>query len=455
MNYFKNLKAEEEIEWLDNCLVFTACFEQFSELRSSILLGDSGAGKTVMKYLLKKKMKNKDQSMDYCCLEWDPYMKIDLDLGSYQSDLFQGFIEIIIIELLKVVLREQCIFQSLRDWQKQMITDIVKHVFVFQTLARHFPDLCSGIKDEKFIEDLFKKKQKTSYSETDRHSLLQDVINSFDFFNVAKIVVLIDGFERYEQYGENKIVEMIEVLFSFIFSNINKKIIMKLFIASIYEPIISKTDLVAKGFIWKINLDFSSSELNEIVKKRLKLERKQDPISINEIGPEKAIYKWLMELGEQNPRNWLLITSLIYNEYIKNDTRLLDNKQVYSAIKEFPFQIIYCEKSGYFMVNSNKIGLEEFSNTELKIFLYLLDHPRELVSKQELYYCAYLELDEIPGEFDEGHSFDKFANNNIIDVCLHRLRKIIEPNSLKPILLETVRNHGVKLNVIKYSVRNL
>ena len=92
-----------------------------------------------------------------------------------------------------------------------------------------------------------------------------------------------------------------------------------------------------------------------------------------------------------------------------------------------------------------EISLDEVPPKAYDMLRYLYRHSGQVVTKAELYYLIYRELGSVPrSAADLGYdSPNTFAG--LIDTSIYRLRQAIEPNPAEPVLLQTVRGHGVKL----------
>ncbi|HSO26902.1 MAG TPA: winged helix-turn-helix domain-containing protein, partial [Anaerolineales bacterium] len=90
-------------------------------------------------------------------------------------------------------------------------------------------------------------------------------------------------------------------------------------------------------------------------------------------------------------------------------------------------------------------ALDDIPPKAYDILYYLYERSGSVISKDELYYRAYLGLERLPRSSAERDYAAPKDYLGLIDTNLYRIRQAIEPDPSFPVLLQTVRGHGVRL----------
>jgi len=128
--------------------------------------------------------------------------------------------------------------------------------------------------------------------------------------------------------------------------------------------------------------------------------------------------------------------------------------QLTRPIKEEDWKELRSEHPPYFWMEENahevKVGgrvipLNDVPPKAYDMLRYLYQHSGQVVSKEELYYLVYLEMSSIPRSSGDAGYESPNIYAGLVDTSIYRLRQAIEPNPAEPILLRTVRGHGITL----------
>jgi len=78
------------------------------------------------------------------------------------------------------------------------------------------------------------------------------------------------------------------------------------------------------------------------------------------------------------------------------------------------------------------------------MLLYLYQHRGRIVTREELYHCAYLGREYVPDSSSDEYEYP-FEYRDVVDTTLWRLRAIIEPDPSTPVLIRTIRGKGIRM----------
>ena len=99
------------------------------------------------------------------------------------------------------------------------------------------------------------------------------------------------------------------------------------------------------------------------------------------------------------------------------------------------------------IVGGREVGLENLPVKAYDMLRYLYQRGGEVITKAELYFLAYRGLDSVPRSPSDEHYEGRKQYEGLVDTNIYRLRKAIEPDPSRPVLLVTKRGHGVVLQV--------
>ncbi len=457
INNFTYFKVEQEKEWILDCIVIPEVFNETDLIKSSIIFGKEGSGKTTLKYIIEDKLCSDANDQKFILINWSPIVSTIKNRNQEKERIFQinALFKRLIIELIKIIIKNPLHYKRLQSWKKKIIISVIQKYFNLDNLIRHFPEIGITSENETLIHELVKSKliNKIQNIQPERNYLF-DLFNCLSFFSYENVFIIVDevNFKTQDELISQR--ELITSVFSILEFFEHKNLIVKIFLPYEFEDIATKSQFYLNGRIWKFYIEWGETSLLKIVENRLRISPFQD-LKLSDIGDKDNIYNWLILIGCKNPRNWLKIVAILLDSYLQNNKNKLNNQQIFKAIKKFPVDICFDKKKYEFDICTKKIKIDEFSPTELKIFKYLLNHPCELISKNQLYYEAYLDSDSSSQSKSEIDRLEQISNQNIIDVCIHRLRKVIEPNPNEPFLIESIRGHGIILKIANYLERDL
>ena len=102
------------------------------------------------------------------------------------------------------------------------------------------------------------------------------------------------------------------------------------------------------------------------------------------------------------------------------------------------------EKGETVHVGGREISLNGITPGSLKILRYFLSYPGQNISKDDLYYRAYMGMEHNPVMGETG--YQKPADyKDLIETSIWRLRQEIEADPSHPVLLVTVYGRGYRL----------
>ncbi len=190
---------------------------------------------------------------------------------------------------------------------------------------------------------------------------------------------------------------------------------------------------------WKVE------ELYQIVGRRLALATGNPSIGLKDLCIAPDWPSWLEKVGGTNPREWLIQVHPVLAYFLSHEDRPVDC-ETWLKLRLSP-SLYLDENRGILRIGGQNVPLSRISGQGYQVLRYLYKHPNRIISRAELYYRAVRGLDHVPrGPADEAYE-GPAEYRSIMDNLVHRLREAIEPDPQQPVLLQTVRGHGVRLVV--------
>lgn len=173
-----------------------------------------------------------------------------------------------------------------------------------------------------------------------------------------------------------------------------------------------------------------------------------DRFTLADLCTAPDLTEWLRRVGAHSPREWLDQVSPLVEKYLQMPhPRPLTAKEWRAIRQRHPPRLYLDDQGRRVVVGGREIPLDRIPAKAYEMLKFLYARAGDVVSRQELYYHVYRGLDYVPrSPADPAYEAPK-EYESLIDTAIWRLRQAIEPDPSNPVLLVTVRGHGVQLVV--------
>ncbi len=440
---FEALRAENE-PWLRDCFVFPANFDQISGERSMAIYSRSGLGKSALCAMLAQYARE-NQVLP---VRWQ---LVPSTLGSLEP--FQpAQIEQILDACASAVL-EQLVFcpgmwSEAPRWVRRMLGWFI-HTYVQGDLSIRIGHLSEGDQDvpagSVLQEIVALPPEKALFPPHNVRLILTELSKALQRMGIQGTWILVDP---EEPTAENRaaLIQAVHDFFSTLPLFDEDRFAYKWFL-----PAWSENEVLgASGFerrrLERLSLSWTPAELRQIVERRLAVATAGEITHLEQLCAAPAFWDWLEKVGGDCPWEWLNQTRPLLKHYLGHLPRAAVSEETWRELRQdYPPRLSLDEASRGIFVGGRQVPAEQVPPQSYLFFKYLYGNPNRIVSKAELYYRVYLGAETIPrGPADEGYEGSaEYAG--IVDTALWRLRQAIEPDPEDPVLLKTVRGHGVFL----------
>lgn len=444
---FDTRSAEHEQAWLARVFVEPSRFARFTGMGSIIVFGESGSGKTALRYSLTEQGSAAEQPPANLIVEWQPNL-FDTVRG---SPAVRTFI--------------QQVFEACAE--------------AFGATLGRYPNLyyAAPPSTQAFIHWFIQTYNRNNLQyyldvlaitlETEAGGLLQKILDQHPDFalrsdtveqriipmlaqNVRRIGfrgvwVTVDGFDPFLQMEQGALEEILRALLSTLELFEIERFALKIFAPSMLRQALSSSFGVIKGRIEPIDLTWTKEKLVEIVERRLAARFGVTEFRIGRLcEDEQTLLTWLARYGGTSPRGWLYLVRPLAEAYLEEHRQAPFTTGQWKALSlQHPPRLrLDLESSKVFLGEAEITGIQPRPYRLLR-YLYLKRPHR--VAHSELYYLGYQGLKEEPKvEGDFGWEVPA-AWKNTLDNAISRLRKVIEPDPANFVYIIVDRGWGVKL----------
>jgi hypothetical protein len=435
---FTVLKAENE-PWLGDVFVSPPAFDRLMENRPTILYGESGSGKSALRLEMKRRLNNQTLSV-----LWMPEPLPESLVSG--TPLANQAMRQALRSCVETIILEGKLHQRLAgspEWVAAALQWFLRTYLPFEPVffLQSQGDRLAKEEVQWYLE-LLDKSAPTLVNENasinDQMRLLLMVLHQA---NYDQLWLTVDGLERWSRHTEEQIGALLDAVLSTLVIFDVPGIIFKFFAPLSLKQLLHTTSGVERHRAEEIQLDWSETELQSILNKRLALAFGSPKFSLNMLSEGQEFMSWLKDFGGGSPRDWLKLARPLVTEY-KRQGKRLTSIQWHETARQYPPPLWLDTHRREAWIGKKCIRMG--SSHEFRLLEYLYARPGKISSLEELYYYAQAELDAIP---DKGS--EKWVHKDIwrpaMDTMIWRLRQKIEQNPKEPIYLITHHGKGLEL----------
>jgi len=445
---FRTLRAEEEGEWLERCFVAPEGLDRLMGERSVVVFGRPGAGKSALCRMVKRQA----QESRHLAVPWSPletlFLTGEVTLAGQLAEVFDACG----LALLEYLYRFPN-FGALSSWACQMLRWFI-HRFVRGNLyARAGPLLFSPadstpVKKSQLPQDMLLAPPRKDLLPADDYPLiLAELSKALRAAGLNGIWVLVD-IGAVEGEAAAGLLASLKKLLSALPLFEKGGLAWKFFLPSRLEAGLIEVAGLERRRLDLFRLEWEKEKLRSIVERRLALAAGLPSLRLEDLCSAPGWLPWLEKVGGGSPREWLEQVRPVFEYYqAQPEKRPVDETTWRMLRRKNPPRLHLDTEGEALWVGGWEIPLSQIPPKSLDLLRYLYTRPNRTVSRPELYFLAYQELNQIPRILtDPGYEAPEDYRSRL-DTALWRLRQAIEPDPDDPVLLRTARGHGVRLEV--------
>lgn len=439
---FTNLSAEYEGEWLSAAYVEPANFSAIASMRSMIIAGESGAGKSALRTILAQRS-GAEAGPHYLAVEWRFTPALESLHGSqlvriYAQQVFNACAE----SLLRVIVQWPLRFAASHAWVRTACFDFI-HTALGPALERSATRATRNAAPEAMaiLQGLCEHAPLTSTLDQipDVITELAEIVREL---GMTGVWVLVDRLEPWIGADADQTATAFRTLLETLMLLETPGFAFKIFSPPELQARLSGVSGLGRRRLDLLQLTWQPDELKEIVTARLRLLLGRTDVDVGALCESSLLLKRLQQYGGANPRGWLELARPFAEAALAASGALPLTADRCRALHQEHPPYLHMDLS----TNQAFIGereLRDLSPTARRLLRFLYQHQGRVVSRAELYFCGHRNLAAVPEGAEMGFdgSDDWTAQ---LDTALWRLRKQVEPDPRAPLYIITTPT-GVRL----------
>lgn len=439
------LQAEHEAAWLASAFVAPSDMAGLVGARSVVVVGATGSGKSALRLALA----DHAQAAGHLLVEWHPTLDpFELGAVTPSRHWFGQLLDACLDALLKQLGQEPQRLDGVATWVRATLHWFI-HTYLLD-LAGDTELLLSRLTEElppagqQLLTELLKLTPAPIFRPGTPDSklivALADMLNRLGF---AAVWLVIDDLEWLLEEDAARASDALRALLSTLGLFEAPRFAVKLLTPLAFEAAIMGSGGVARRRLDVYHLRWTEPQLLTIVERRIARLLGRESFQLGALYDLERLRERLDRYGGAVPRGWLEMIRPSAELYQRlGASRPLSPQEWETVWREHPplLRFDLAENRAYLGYRE----LLDLAPGAQKLLRYLYQHRERLCSREELYYCALLELERPPTHGESGYASPKDWEG-LFNTTLYRLRRAVEFDPDQPLYIVTRRGRGLFL----------
>lgn len=445
---FADLRAEYEQQWLADVYIDSPEILAAASMRSMLVLGESGSGKSALRLLLEHRHGSPTSGSGRLVAPW-LFAPLAEELAG--SRLVQVCIDQLFAACAAALLRHLGRFPAgylaAPGWAQAAVAEFILAYLAHdpaRLVARLLPDCPEP--GRQLLQTIVQQTEPPlagsaygSLSPTDVIAELTDLVRQLQ---LGGVWIMVDGLETWTTADPARVATVFQALLAALALFEVPGFALKIFAPTILETQLAASSGISRRRLDVLRLNWSAGTLRQMVEARLANARGLAQSTLTDLCATDHLSQWLKRYGGNNPRAWLELARPYVAAYFAGGERPLTADDCLAIARAHPPLLhVDLTTDQVFLGHSEVTTLQPAT---YRLLRYLYVHRARPCTRNELYYRACRELDHeprTPGDRDY-ESPNEWRDN--MDTMLWRLHKQLEPH-FKPPLYVVAVGSGVQL----------
>lgn len=446
---FERLRAEHE-PWAQNVFIKPDIFPLVVTSQSMIISGEKGSGKTMLRIMLANSLSPAGNPPHGLVVNWFPEPPENAQLGG--SDLSEyAFNQAMIAcleSLIPVLGKHPTLVQAAPVYAKKAAA------FFFQEYLpgdpQFFIELQAGDFSEtgtETLREILRLSPGRLLDATASHKIILTMfVKMLENFGLHGAWILMDGFENWPNLEMQRLGEMFNALWSTMAVLDVTGFIHKVFTPDALLPHWKDAGGVITDRLQILELRWTSEELQQIINRRLAAALGYQ-VTRAQLSRDPEFLVWIERQTDHTPRSHLLHLARFLPAYVEKG-RPLEARDWHPIANYTPELLSIDLESNTVYIGTQPVKAK-ISKPDLQVLIYLYKRRDRFCTKEELYYCALNQHDQVPQE-DDADWRDPNTYRDGLYNRISRLRKALNPTQ-RELYIFTESGEGYRLiNAVGY-----
>lgn len=446
LTVFGSLRTEHE-SWFSAAFVEPLNFEEIISSNSIMLFGERGIGKTGISTALRTYSHDKNGYPRRLLVNWQPNLQSETpeDLLVHLEQIYDDCALAVVHHLAAYPER----WAGLPEWaqnslawyvQKYLRGDVVTRLGL---LRENSPPAANRVLEQVLSCPV----RPVLYDPVEPHDNAAELANAITPLGLAGVWIIVDELEDYVKDFHQKLVTILAHFLSALklFERPDQAA-YKLFLPDALKADLAKISGRDRRRLDDVNIVWTGPLLAAMLEKRLQLATGRPDFTLADFCKAKHWLRWFEKAAGLNPREWLKMARPMVEFYFQGAEKAISTAAWKKFRASHPPYFFIDTDARCIIVGLREIPFEDLPQQGYEVLRYLYDHEGETIPKTDLYYLACLQKPSVPSPQDDAYELPPNYEGKM-DTLIYRLRKAIEPDPSDPVLLITVRGHGLRLNI--------
>lgn len=444
LDLFDTLRAEDESAWLGQAFLPPQGFETMRGMRSIIVFGEEGSGKTALRLRLIEAAQETPGAAAPLIVEWQAGVQDEAEGEAFVRRFVDEILDLAAQSLAAhLACWPERFTQAARFAQEGMVWLIHQYLRTDKELL--LLRLESEAKPEGLncLSDILGRVPKILVPPTAPiPRQVTEVVRMLNAAGFSGLWVMMDGLDAWLTLEAAALGRLLTALFSSLALFDIPGFAVKVMAPLRMKNLISTATGLTRRRFEIFELSWSTEALRGLCERRLALACGKATFRLEDLSAGPDLLPWLAKYGGPSPRGWLEFLRPFLDAYLAQPERSpLTPEATADLRRRFPPRLRMDTNLGHVFLGHFRVsGLSESS---LNLLRYLYTHPDRACDKEELYYRGLRGLGHTPRAPDDPAWELPDTVEGVMDTALWRLRQALEPNPKQPVYVVSERGKGV------------
>jgi len=447
---FESGRAEEEGEWLDECLVRPPEFDLIARLRSAVIFAGGGAGKTALLRAIMRRLSSSE--VNALCVQSRFVIPRTTSSGTpLVHQLTAGVMEALVQTWFGELNQRPQAYANAPDWSRDLLSWLTQRFLHMEPdyFAEKMGDPC-GIIRASFARDV----DRLGLEDAGFGAILQEIVKALQAMGWNGVCALVDDVVAGGLEGKESAQRAIHDWLSTLVLFQQPGFAFHFFADPELKDNIETAGAVARQRVETYWLTWDRDSLQKMIERRLSVASGGQVKSLEDLcAPEpkkpkqrsrRALVEQIEYYGGHSPRRWLSVVRPLVARHLERLEAgmpgCLPTEEWEEILRREPLSLKVDSDTGEVYVGPLRVT-DSLGPLEYALLEFLYRRQNQICSRYDIHTGVYEKL--FPAEHFAGE-----VDYRKMDSVIWRIRQVVEPNPQSPLFVETVPGRGYRLRPV-------